>query len=89
MRRNGDDMLPVVDGTVGDVIECGHAATAEEAVAVANESFADLVVAAEPAENVRLRDGRVLPKAWVALTEYAVVDENEPANGDLPEIVDF
>lgn len=60
--------IPVVDGDSGSVDEYGLATTREEAIALANEYFADLVVDAYETTNVLLSDGRVLPRAWVAVT---------------------
>lgn len=64
----GPEAYPVVDGDSGPVDMYGFASTREQAIALADAHFADSVVDAYIAENVRLHDGRVLPVAWVAVT---------------------
>lgn len=66
-----DGSLPVVDGDE-NADTYGYAKTAEEAIAVANKYFADPVVAAECYGPIVLANGRLLDKAWVALTAQAV-----------------
>lgn len=60
--------FPVVDGVSGDVDRYGYARTREEAISLANEHFADEVVDAFLKSNIHLRDGVLLPMAWVAVT---------------------
>lgn len=66
-RKNS---LPVVDGDGGAVDSYGRASTRRGAMRVASFSFADPVVDARIVENVTLSNGTVLPRAWMAVTEY-------------------
>ena len=61
--------FPVVDGDGGDIDEYGMAASREEAIAVAEQYFADIVVDAYIARNITLSDGSHIPMAWVAVTD--------------------
>ncbi len=63
-----DGLFPVIDGDCGNGDIYGFAASKEVAIEVGNETFADEVVDAYLAENVTLRDGKKVDKAWVALT---------------------
>jgi hypothetical protein len=66
--KKPDGLHPVVDGDAGDGDIYGYAASKEEAIDVGNATFADEVVDAYLAHNVRLADGSIVPQAWVALT---------------------
>lgn len=63
-----DGLFPVIDGDCGNGDIYGFAASKEEAIEIGNETFADEVVDAYLAENVTLRDGKKVDKAWVTLT---------------------
>lgn len=63
-----EELYPVVDGDDGNGDIYGYARTKDEAMEVGNQTFADEVVDGYLAENVTLRDGTTVPKAWVALT---------------------
>ena len=62
-------MLPAVDDDEGDMDEYGRASSRAEAIIVASTCFVDRVVDAYLGENITLTDGRILPGAWVAVTE--------------------
>lgn len=59
--------LPVVDGT-DNADEYGFANSEHEAETIARASFMDELASVEIDGPVRMRDGRVLPVAYVALT---------------------
>ena len=62
--------LPVVDGDGGSIDVYGYAATAEEALQIARNAFADPVARVEECGPITLRDGTQVAKAWLAITAY-------------------
>lgn len=64
-----ENLFPVVDGDCGNGDLYGYATSKEAAIDAGNNNgFADEVLDAYLAENVTLRDGTVVAKAWVATT---------------------
>ncbi len=63
-----ENLQPVTDGDCGNGDLVGYAASKEEAIAVGNASLVDEVVDAYRVENITLRDGTQVDKAWVVLT---------------------
>lgn len=63
-----ENLLAVTDGDCGNGDLYGYATSKEEAIAVGNASFADEVVDAYRVDNIPLRDGTKVDRAWVVLT---------------------
>lgn len=85
-----ENLFPVVDGDSGSIDTYGYATSKEEAIEVGNETFGNEVFDAFLAENVMLRDGTTVAKAWVALTSRVVrmrltLDVTYSLNGEAPE----
>lgn len=71
----------VVDGDTGADVY-GEASSAEEAMAVASDSFVDGVASAYLGGSIALRDGRRLEKAWIVLPKEwsGSPDPSDPDN---------
>jgi len=63
-----EGLFPVVDGDSGDIEICGYAFTAVEAIEVGSKSLEDPVRDAYLVKDLALKDGTILPCAWVAST---------------------
>lgn len=73
-----EGLYPVVDGDDGNGDIYGYARTKDEAIDVGNATFADGVVDGYLAENVTLRNGTLIPMAWVALTRPLTTPQVAP-----------
>lgn len=64
------EAYPVIDGDQGAAEIYGTAETAEQAIAICEQCFADEIARAEMVEDITMPDGKFLPKAWLVLTIY-------------------